>query len=98
MTECAICGENRDIPGPEFVCTICDRKAVNEDGDRPWHGYPPGEEPETEDGVIRMAPDRGENPVFIEGQKCWRRYRFGGWITIIDDGYDSVGEAFRSVT
>lgn len=94
MTECAICGEDRSVPGPEFVCKRCDRRAKNEDGEEPWHGYPPGEEPETEDGVIRMAPDAGENPVFIDGQKCWRRYRFGGWITKVDDGYESAAEAF----
>jgi len=84
---CAICGtpsdEAHSLPTgySNPVCQHCDQLAVGESGDSPWHGYPPGEEPETEDGVIHMAPDHGENPVFIAGAKCWRRYRFGGWVT-----------------
>lgn len=96
MTECAICGNDRTVPDTDFVCKQCDQRAVNEDGDRPWHGHPPGEEPEPQDGIIQMGPDIGENPVFIDGQKCWRRYRFGGWLTKLDDGYESASEAFGS--
>jgi hypothetical protein len=94
MVECAICEEERNVPGEGFVCKRCDRRAKNADGDRPWHGWPPGDEPEPKEGVIQMAPDAGENPVFIDGQKCWRRYRFGGWVTKVDENYDSAAEAF----
>ena len=82
---CSICG--KELPDPEFalnyanvVCDECNSRALNADGEKPWHGWPPGEEPEHEDGVIAMTPDSGENPVYIDGVKCWRRYRFGGHI------------------
>lgn len=92
---CAVCGltasetENLPVGYSNPVCQRCDELAVNEDGSEPWSGYPPGERPDTaiEDGVIQLEPDHGENPVFIAGVKCWRRYRFGGHITR-RDAYD----------
>jgi hypothetical protein len=86
---CSICGTELPNPDfalkyPNFVCDDCDSRAVNKQGDDPWHGWPPGERPESEPGTIQMAPDRGENPVYIDGIKCWRRYRFGGHITLRD--------------
>lgn len=96
---CPICGGEGggdDSTYPNLVCEECDERAVNADGEEPWHGWPPGEEPETEEGVIAMPPDRGENPVFIDGQKCWRRYRFGGWVTMMDEhDCDSLEEFYE---
>lgn len=86
---CSICGS--ELPDPSFalnypnmVCDECDSRAVGADNREPWHGYPPGEAPETEPGTILMPPDHGENPVFVNGIKCWRRYKFGGWVTLRD--------------
>lgn len=67
------------------MCDECDERAVNEDGEEHCHGWPPGEKTESDDEVIQMPPDRGENPVYTDGQKCWRRYWFGGWVTIVDE-------------
>lgn len=91
---CSICGtpesEGRaSLPAAYSnpVCDACDRLAVDDDGDEPWHGYPPGEWPDTGEETVVSLPDRGANPVYVAGVKCWRRYRFGGWITR-RDAYD----------
>lgn len=96
---CPICGESLEWDDghyPNHVCNICDRRAVNEDGDGSWHGWPPDEWPEPTEGVFQIPPDAGENLVFIDGQKCWRRYRFGGWVTMLDaHGCDSLKECYQ---
>ena len=69
---------------PVKICGECDQRAVNADGETPWHGYPPEKQAEFDDSPDIGPLDAGENPVFIDGHKCWRRYRFGGWITFLD--------------
>jgi hypothetical protein len=78
LMNCSVCQgslEESFGSGPEFirmyphlVCRRCDERAVNKDGQKPFHD----------------PMDFGDNPVFIDGIKCWRRYKFGGFVTMRD--------------
>jgi len=73
-TKCSICNVELDDPEfasnyPNFVCRECDARALNGKGEPPHHD---------------SMHDNGDNPVFIDDIKCWRRYRFGGYITMRD--------------
>ena len=63
---------------PGLVCRRCDERAGNSDGDEPYHN---------------SEVDGGDNPIFIDGFKCVRRYRFGGFVTM---KHDLLVEASKS--
>ena len=91
-------GGKRAYPNP--VCGQCDSRALNSNGEKAKWGFEyvfkTQENYQKELDAARrhhndesigliIVPDAGENPVFIDGQKCWRRYRFGGYVTMKDD-------------
>lgn len=96
---CAVCGEPFKEYDPEFasgyanlICIECDAKAVDEDGDSIEYTTAT----EADDGVLELHPPKGaKNPVFVDGVKCWRRYRFGGHVTFRDEfDCDSLAEFY----
>jgi hypothetical protein len=88
---CALCGAAHNDPDfasgyVTMVCHECDGRAVDVDGGQPRH---------------ESSNDGGDNPVFIDGYQCWRRYKFGRYVTMRDswnsrdagEFYDKVIEA-----
>ena len=92
---CAICGRHLEptaLPYPRLVCGRCGSRALNSDG-KP--ALTDSQRPENVEiqarapmGEIIDFGDGGDNPVFINGFKCWRRYKFGGFVTLRD--FDSA--------
>jgi len=89
------------------VCRKCDSRALNEHDKRALHVNMYAESIEmqkeaTEESrakgegpVLIDFGDDGDNPVFVGGIKYWRRYRFGGWVTMRDfDDCKDIGEFY----
>lgn len=94
---------------PNQVCRTCDGKALTLEGARPLHASdvvldpskPPfyrQDDPATGRRTLvanlDLGGDYGTNPVFIGTMQCWRRYRFGGWVTMADPEEHTTLESF----
>ena len=78
---CEFYGADFALSYPNLVCSDCQPKAVNADENSPVH---------------LSWDDDGDNPVFIDGIKCWRRYRFGRYITMRDvHNFSTLTEFYR---
>lgn len=53
-----------------IVCRDCETRSLNIDGKPP---------------LFNSINDSGENPIFIDGIRCIRRYRFGGFISMVEE-------------
>ena len=83
---------------PNQVCRACDGRARSLEGAKPLHASDtvldpskpafyrqPGPDGKRQLVVnVDAGGDYGTNPVFIDGRQCWRRYKFGGWVTMVD--------------
>ena len=93
------------------VCVSCDSRALDSEGRPAEDGFrnlkAPPDQPTvetSEDGTVTLyvpaslgyfVEEDGPNPVFVDGRKCWRRYRFGGWATMLDPyGCGSLAEFY----
>ena len=81
LNNCDGLGLDFSLRYPNLVCNDCQGKALNKD----------------DNSAVHLSwDDDGDNPVFIDGVKCWRRYKFGGYITMRDvHDFPTLTEFYR---
>ncbi len=83
MEKCPICKtpNSHIVKGfYKMICVECDTKALNVNGEpAKYH------KEDIDDNNWPFGFDMGDNPVFIDGQKCWRKYHMDRHITMLDD-------------
>ena len=92
--KCHICHKkiiHSNLPAyfPHYVCKECDERAVLKDGKSASEWFSKHVERLRDQDPFGykdklLTHNTGPNPVYIDGQKCWRRYRLGSWITMKD--------------
>lgn len=100
---CALCANSFEVYDVErasvyanLVCRSCDERATTSSGGDPAVGREYLQRESDEPIGSAVVADVGDNPVFIDGLQCWRRYKFGGWVTRLDEhDCESVGEFRR---
>lgn len=87
---CAVCSaqslsgsEELAFEYPGQLCFACQERAVTAAGMPAMHD---------------SQGDSGDNPLFVDGVKCWRRYRFGGYVTMRDDTPCESLDEFYGIT
>jgi len=67
---CAICSFPMCpvLKYPNLICRECEHEAKNVMGEVPQY----------------RGDFDGDNPIYIDGKKCWKIYKFGGYVTILD--------------
>ena len=106
---CFLCRRDGALASyPNPVCRRCDATATGIRGEPLWHSSerlidsskPPFAQAVHEGRKVLevnldIMSDEGANPVFIDHLQCWRRYKFGGWITMADpDGHTTLSSFY----
>tara|TARA_R100001594_G_scaffold98708_1_gene133201 strand:- start:345 stop:641 length:297 start_codon:yes stop_codon:yes gene_type:complete len=95
--KCSICEKNITDKSLQqynnIICLDCDKRALGKEGDKAKHMINKIKSPTMNDC---LEIDDGDNPVYIDGKKCWRRYKFGSWVTMFDPyDCDSIEEFYE---